>query len=81
MRVMEVPLVGVKVLMVLLKLTMMVKMTMMESVSATMRLGAEPKASLHWGLNPGPSVYKTDALPLSYRGICRDRPTAQHGDR
>ena len=24
--------------------------------------------SLHWGLNPGPSVYKTDALPLSYRG-------------
>ncbi len=21
----------------------------------------------HWGLNPGPSVYKTDALPLSYR--------------
>ena len=27
--------------------------------------------SLHWGLNPGPSVYKNDALPLSYRGICR----------
>ena len=27
------------------------------------------KHSLHWGLNPGPSVYKTDALPLSYRGI------------
>ena len=24
--------------------------------------------SPHWGLNPGPSVYKTDALPLSYRG-------------
>ena len=24
--------------------------------------------SLHWGLNPGPSVYRTDALPLSYRG-------------
>ena len=24
--------------------------------------------SLHWGLSPGPSVYKTDALPLSYRG-------------
>ena len=21
----------------------------------------------HWGLNPGPSVYRTDALPLSYR--------------
>jgi hypothetical protein len=27
-----------------------------------------PQGSLHWGLNPGPSVYKTDALPLSYRG-------------
>jgi len=27
-------------------------------------------ASPHWGLNPGPSVYKTDALPLSYRGNC-----------
>lgn len=27
--------------------------------------------SPHWGLNPGPSVYKTDALPLSYRGRCR----------
>ena len=25
-------------------------------------------SSLHWGLSPGPSVYKTDALPLSYRG-------------
>ena len=25
--------------------------------------------SPHWGLNPGPSVYKTDALPLSYRGM------------
>jgi hypothetical protein len=25
--------------------------------------------SPHWGLNPGPSVYKTDALPLSYRGV------------
>ena len=24
--------------------------------------------SPHWGLNPGPSVYKTDALPLSYKG-------------
>ena len=24
--------------------------------------------SPHWGLNPGPSVYRTDALPLSYRG-------------
>ena len=26
--------------------------------------------SPHWGLNPGPSVYRTDALPLSYRGMC-----------
>ena len=26
------------------------------------------QVSPHWGLNPGPSVYKTDALPLSYRG-------------
>jgi hypothetical protein len=26
-------------------------------------------SSLHWGLSPGPSVYKTDALPLSYRGL------------
>ena len=25
--------------------------------------------SPHWGLNPGPSVYRTDALPLSYRGF------------
>ena len=25
--------------------------------------------SPHWGLNPGPSVFRTDALPLSYRGI------------
>ena len=24
--------------------------------------------SLRWGLSPGPSVYTTDALPLSYRG-------------
>ena len=35
--------------------------------------------SPHWGLNPGPSVYKTDALPLSYRGFRFDdklvRPT------
>ena len=33
--------------------------------------------SLHWGLNPGPSVYKTDALPLSYRGhvTCAPGPT------
>ena len=25
--------------------------------------------SLHWGWNPGPSVYKTDALPLSYKSL------------
>ena len=30
--------------------------------------GALVRNSPHWGLNPGPSVYKTDALPLSYRG-------------
>ena len=28
------------------------------------------RGSLHWVLIPGPSVYKTDALPLSYKGIC-----------
>ena len=27
------------------------------------------KISPNWGWNPGPSVYKTDALPLSYRGL------------
>ena len=35
-------------------------------------LGMErPKNEIspHWGLNPGPSVYKTDALPLRYRGV------------
>ena len=25
--------------------------------------------SPHWGLNPGPSVYKTDTLPLSHKGL------------
>ena len=39
--------------------------------------------SPHWGLNPGPSVYKTDALPLSYRGFRFDdklvRPTIYFG--
>ena len=29
--------------------------------------------SPHWGLNPGPSAYKTDVLLLSYRGRCRCR--------
>ena len=33
------------------------------------RLDALVQKSPHWGLNPGPSVYKTDALPLSYRGL------------
>ena len=33
------------------------------------RAGSWPQeTSPHWGLNPGPSVYRTDALPLSYRG-------------
>ena len=27
--------------------------------------------SPNWELNPGPSVYKTDALPLSYLGIAK----------
>ena len=35
--------------------------------------------SPHWGLNPGPSVYKTDALPLSYRGICLRGGNKYHG--
>ncbi len=30
--------------------------------------------SPHWGLNPGPSVYRTDALPLSYRGLLSHGP-------
>ena len=34
--------------------------------------------SPHWGLNPGPSVYKTDALPLSYRGRCDFHHTICH---
>ena len=29
---------------------------------------ADAIKSLHWGLNPGPLVYRTDALPLSYKG-------------
>ena len=28
---------------------------------------AKLRQSPHWGLNPGRSVYKTDAVPLSYR--------------
>ena len=38
---------------------------------------AQRKPSLHWGLNPGPSVYKTDALPLSYRGHANPRMTTR----
>ena len=34
--------------------------------------------SPHWGLNPGPSVYKTDALSLSYRGRCDFHHTMCH---
>ena len=48
-------------------------------VSRRAREGAQGRSlgnSLHWGLSPGPSVYKTDALPLSYRGT--GEPDAQH---
>ena len=34
----------------------------------------EHRMSLHWGLSPGLSVYKTDALPLSYRGTYQQAP-------
>ena len=39
-------------------------------IAPTQRLSCDDTISLYWGLNPGPSVYKTDALPLSYRGFC-----------
>ena len=35
--------------------------------------------SPHWGLNPGPSVYRTDALPLSYRGRERRKSASALG--
>ena len=35
--------------------------------------------SPHWGLKPGPSVYRTDALPLSYRGSGRIRVSQNLG--
>ena len=38
--------------------------------SCTLSRARRHNKSPHWGLNPGPSVYKTDALPLSYRGEC-----------
>ena len=34
------------------------------------------RKSPHWGLSPGPSVYRTDALPLSYRGSGSQPPKA-----
>jgi hypothetical protein len=37
-------------------------------------LGSSP----HWGLNPGPSVYKTDSLPLSYRGTVYHPQSKRH---
>ena len=37
-------------------------------VFKSMKAESHTRNSLHWGLNPGPSVYRTDALPLSYRG-------------
>ena len=44
------------------------RMLLLRARPATLALhGTSP----HWGLNPGPSVYKTDALPLSYRGHWR----------
>ena len=39
------------------------------------------KTSLHWGLSPGPSVYRTDALPLSYRGLCVAKADASKPQR
>ena len=30
--------------------------------------------SLHWGLSSRPSIYKSDALPLSYRGTYQQAP-------
>ena len=40
------------------------------------RLILDPRRqSPHWGLNPGPSVYRTDDLPLSYKGPAL---TSQH---
>ena len=36
--------------------------------AASSESGCPATESPHWGLNPGPSVYRTDALPLSYRG-------------
>ena len=37
--------------------------------------------SPHWGLNPGPSVYRTDALPLSYRGRERRKSASALGTK
>ena len=38
-------------------------------IAPTQRLSCDGTISLHWGLNPGPLVYKTGALPRSYRGF------------
>ena len=35
--------------------------------------------SLHWGLSPGPSVYTTAALPLSYRGAVAEGQRYSNG--
>ena len=35
--------------------------------------------SSHWGLSPGHPVYRTDALPLSYRGPRAHQPAAMDG--
>ena len=34
----------------------------------------EEKESRQWGLNPRPSAYKADALPLSYGGLVTPLP-------
>ena len=47
------------------------KQQLFEHINNTLKneMKKQKRISLHWGLNPGPSVYKTDALPLSYRGF------------
>ena len=40
----------------------------LREVRCRIEFGGLNEISPRWGLNPGPSVYKTDALPLSYRG-------------
>ena len=38
----------------------------------------EVKRSPRWGLNPGPSDYKSDALPLSYEGHEQSSKSAKY---